>query len=230
MSNEGEMATQESDPASNLRRRKLVECAQEKIEQGNSFVSLNYLDKNTCYSLGATKEENPVCRPLPGPKTPLVEADFDAELRCCCCFPARRRGCGSVVVAVEVETVPWPYSTCKTPCFHSKQCVLPHSTVFNVNANKLFKQISQFLSYSLLKAAEEYHLPKILKESKGGGLKEFLVQDFQSYEGSEDEEHFFTTEERQWLVLRLLESIRAKVSDTEAVSGLTLLEGQPIGT
>jgi hypothetical protein len=34
MSNEGEMATQESDPTSNLRRRKLVECAQEKIEQG----------------------------------------------------------------------------------------------------------------------------------------------------------------------------------------------------
>ena len=34
MSNEGEMATQESDAASHLRRRKLVECAQEKIEQG----------------------------------------------------------------------------------------------------------------------------------------------------------------------------------------------------
>lgn len=81
----------------------------------------------------------------------------------------------------------------------------------------------------LLKAAEEYHLPKILKENKGGGLKEFLVQDLQSYEGFENEEHFFTTEERQWLVLRLLESIRARKNDIEAIPGLGLLEGQPIG-
>lgn len=81
-----------------------------------------------------------------------------------------------------------------------------------------------------MKAAEEYHLPKTLKESRGGGLKEFLVQDFQLYEGADDEEHFFTTNERQWLVLRLLESIRAKASDVSAIPGLTLLQGQPIGT
>lgn len=81
-----------------------------------------------------------------------------------------------------------------------------------------------------MKAAEEYHLPKTLKESRGGGLKEFLVQDFQLYEGADDEEHFFTTNERQWLVLRLLESIRAKASDVNAIPGLTLLQGQPIGT
>lgn len=83
--------------------------------------------------------------------------------------------------------------------------------------------------FSLLKAAEEYHLPKALKESKGGGLKEFFVQDFLSYEGAPHEERFFTTEERQWLVLRLLESIRAKSNDVNVVPGLTLLEGQPIG-
>lgn len=80
-----------------------------------------------------------------------------------------------------------------------------------------------------MKAAEGYHLPKALKQSKGGGLKEFSVQDAQSFEGSDSEEHFFTSEERQWLVLRLLESIRARPSDTKALSGITLLEGQPIG-
>lgn len=82
---------------------------------------------------------------------------------------------------------------------------------------------------SLLKGAEEYHLPKALKEDKGGGLKEFFVQDFSSYEGSNDEKSFFTTEERQWLVLRLLESIRARSSDLNAVPELNLIEGQPIG-
>lgn len=80
----------------------------------------------------------------------------------------------------------------------------------------------------LLNAAEEYHLPKSLKAIKGGGVKEFYVQDFQSYEGSEDEKNFFTSEERQWLILRLLESIRAKSSDSSAIPDLPLLKGQPI--
>ncbi|XP_030764721.1 anoctamin-8 isoform X2 [Sitophilus oryzae] len=80
----------------------------------------------------------------------------------------------------------------------------------------------------LLKAAEEYHLPKRLKQCKGGGLKEFFVQEFQSYEGSDNEEQFFTTEERQWLVLRLLEGIRAKKEELNTVNNITLLEGQPI--
>nr|CAI5824442.1 unnamed protein product [Callosobruchus analis] len=81
---------------------------------------------------------------------------------------------------------------------------------------------------TLLKAAEEYHLYKALKADKGGGLKEFCVQDLLSYENSYDKEHFFTSEERQWLILRILESIRAKNTDSDAVPGLTLIEGQPI--
>lgn len=81
----------------------------------------------------------------------------------------------------------------------------------------------------MLKAAEDYHLPKALKVDKGGGLKEFFVQDFLSYEGSHNEQYFFTSEERQWLVLRLLEGIRAKSIDIGQISDLNLIEGQPIG-
>lgn len=55
------------------------------------------------------------------------------------------------------------------------------------------------------------------------------MQDAQRFEGEENEERFFTTQERQWLVLRLLESIRAKLSDRDALPGVVLLEGQPIG-
>ncbi|KAL1514375.1 hypothetical protein ABEB36_003643 [Hypothenemus hampei] len=80
----------------------------------------------------------------------------------------------------------------------------------------------------LLKAAEQYHLSKALKQSKGGGLKEFFVQDYESYEGSEDADHFFTTEERQWLVLRLIEGVRSGKEDTTLIPNVTLLEGQPI--
>lgn len=64
---------------------------------------------------------------------------------------------------------------------------------------------------------------------KGGGLKEFSRQDIPCFEGSDKEQTFFTTEERQWLVLRILESIRAKPSDVNSLPGLDLLEGQPIG-
>lgn len=86
-----------------------------------------------------------------------------------------------------------------------------------------------FLVLRLLKAAEEYHLPKALKPSKGGGLKEFSIQDIECFEHSDKEQIFFTTEERQWLVLHILESIRAKSTDVNSLPGLHFLEGQPIG-
>ncbi|XP_050315766.1 anoctamin-8 isoform X2 [Anthonomus grandis grandis] len=80
----------------------------------------------------------------------------------------------------------------------------------------------------LKRAAEDYHLTKPLKQFKGGGLKEFFLQDYEFYEGAEDEQTFFTSEERQWLVVRLLESVRARREDISAIPGVTLLEGQPI--
>lgn len=83
----------------------------------------------------------------------------------------------------------------------------------------------------LLKAAEEHHLPKPLRAARGGGLKEFSLQDAQCFEDSENENTFFTTQERQWLLLKSLEGIRAKASDREALSDAPLgpqplLEGQ----
>lgn len=93
----------------------------------------------------------------------------------------------------------------------------------------LLKYCYDYKCFRLLKAAEEYHLPKALKVDKGGGLKEVFVQDYLSYEGSHNDQCFFTSEERQWLVLRLLESIRAKSSDLGQIPDLNLIEGQPIG-
>lgn len=71
-------------------------------------------------------------------------------------------------------------------------------------------------------------MPKELKETQGGGLKEFSVAEVRCFENSEAEGTFFSTQERQWLVLRILESIRAKKSDLVNVRGANLLEGQPI--
>ncbi|XP_018328855.1 anoctamin-8 [Agrilus planipennis] len=80
----------------------------------------------------------------------------------------------------------------------------------------------------LIKAAEEFHLPKQLKASKGGGLKEFAIKDSHCFENFENDDLFFTSQEKQWLQLRLLESIRCEKSDLEAFSELNLVEGQPI--
>ncbi|KAB0803967.1 hypothetical protein PPYR_00937 [Photinus pyralis] len=80
----------------------------------------------------------------------------------------------------------------------------------------------------LLKAAEDFHLPKQVLSIRGGGLKEFTVRDLHSFVNADNEETFFTSQERQWLVLRLLESIRANISDLNVVPDVTLLEGQPI--
>ncbi|XP_014250466.1 anoctamin-8 [Cimex lectularius] len=78
----------------------------------------------------------------------------------------------------------------------------------------------------LLKAAEEVHLPKSLKSGHGGGLKEFVQAEADYFEGIEDSETFFSTQERQYLVLHLLQTLRA--SDGDTLSGLKLIDGQPI--
>lgn len=57
-------------------------------------------------------------------------------------------------------------------------------------------------------------------------MKEFSIQEAHSFDGVDNENSFFSTQERQWLVLRLLQSIRATENDT--LQGLNLLEGQPI--
>lgn len=79
-----------------------------------------------------------------------------------------------------------------------------------------------------MKAAEEYHLPKTLHSTRGGGLKEFVIQESQCFENVDDEKLFFTTQERQWLILKLLEGLRARASDKEAIPNQTLLDGQLI--
>lgn len=65
-------------------------------------------------------------------------------------------------------------------------------------------------------------------------MKEFIVQDVHFFDNSESEFDFFPTQERQWLVLRILESIRAKRTDLINIKcgdgdlmG-NLLDGQPI--
>lgn len=82
------------------------------------------------------------------------------------------------------------------------------------------------LNFSLLKAAEEIHLPKALKSEHGGGMKEFVLSDAQSFTGIDSEEHFFTSQERQYLVLHLLHTLRADSCDN--IAGLKLIDGQAI--
>ncbi|XP_017753327.1 PREDICTED: anoctamin-8 isoform X3 [Eufriesea mexicana] len=80
----------------------------------------------------------------------------------------------------------------------------------------------------LLKAAEEVHLPKTLRQEFGGGLKEFVGSESSCFEGSDDEARFFTTQERQSLVLHLLHTLRAGPQDLHSLSGLKMVEGQAI--
>ena len=82
------------------------------------------------------------------------------------------------------------------------------------------------LFLSLLKAAEEVHLPKRLQQEYGGGLKEFVCSEAKCFEGSDKEAHFFTTQERQSLVLHLLHTLRAGPNDS--LPDLKLVEGQAI--
>jgi len=74
-----------------------------------------------------------------------------------------------------------------------------------------------------MKAAQDVHLPKQI--IGGGGLREFILSEMNTFEGIEDNFNFFTMQERQALILYVLNTLRVQNCDwlTE------LVEGQPLG-
>lgn len=80
----------------------------------------------------------------------------------------------------------------------------------------------------LLKAAEEVHLPKKLRQEFGGGHKEFVISEKHCFDSSDDEERFFAMQERQSLVLHLLHTLRANSHDVTSLPDLKLVDGQAI--
>lgn len=102
---------------------------------------------------------------------------------------------------------------------------------------RLFKN-----DHRIFTAAEEARLPKRLKKELGGALKEFTTRESHCFaqiqqstvatkEGEvESSPTLFTSQERQWLVLQVLHSLRAGPSDMEALKGNAVVdEGQSIG-
>uniref|UniRef100_A0A1I8PCQ7 Anoctamin n=1 Tax=Stomoxys calcitrans TaxID=35570 RepID=A0A1I8PCQ7_STOCA len=84
----------------------------------------------------------------------------------------------------------------------------------------------------LFRAAEEARLPKRLRPDLGGALREFTTREshcFQQIKSDDGNTALFTSQERQWLVLQVLQGLRAGQSDIEALQGRAALEeGQSI--
>ncbi|EDV26289.1 uncharacterized protein TRIADDRAFT_22642, partial [Trichoplax adhaerens] len=79
---------------------------------------------------------------------------------------------------------------------------------------------------NLLQAAEQLSMRKRLKQSHGGGWKEFNLEESKMFLNIENSNDFFTTRERQTIVFKMVEEIRAEHGDS--VGRLVLIEGEPI--
>ncbi|PIK54087.1 putative anoctamin-8-like isoform X2 [Apostichopus japonicus] len=79
---------------------------------------------------------------------------------------------------------------------------------------------------SLMRGAEAMGISKAVKEEYGGGLMEFSTAEKVMFQGIEDEDTFFISQERQSILHYLLQNIRA--TQSEAFEKFKLLEGQPI--
>ncbi|KAM7354208.1 anoctamin 8 white walker isoform 3-T6 [Cochliomyia hominivorax] len=84
----------------------------------------------------------------------------------------------------------------------------------------------------LFRAAEEARLPKRLRPDLGGALREFTTREshcFQQIKSDTGNTSLFTSQERQWLVLQVLQGLRAGQTDIEALQGRAAVEeGQSI--
>lgn len=86
--------------------------------------------------------------------------------------------------------------------------------------------------YRLYKAAEEARLPKRLRADLGGALKEFTYRESHCFAQAKEDgaATLFTSQERQWLVLQVLQGLRAGRNDLESLQGRAAVEeGQSIG-
>lgn len=87
--------------------------------------------------------------------------------------------------------------------------------------------------FRLFKAAEEARLPKRLRPELGGALREFTTREshcFSQIKNSDGTLTLFTSQERQWLVLQVLQGLRAGENDLDALQdSASVAEGQSIG-
>ncbi|XP_047486839.1 anoctamin-8-like [Penaeus chinensis] len=105
---------------------------------------------------------------------------------------------------------------------------LPELTV-GVKNHQATNSYALYLSASydgLIKGGEEMRLVKRTKVEYGGGLRELSHTELAIFQGVEDGGTFFSTLERQSIVLHLLHSLRAP--QEESVEGTTFREGQAI--
>nr|XP_015927771.1 anoctamin-8 isoform X2 [Parasteatoda tepidariorum] len=79
---------------------------------------------------------------------------------------------------------------------------------------------------NLLKGAEEERLRKPLKPQFGGGMKEFVYEERECFNQSENRDVFLSSQERQSIILNLLHGLRA--SDKDELVHIKFIEGQPI--
>lgn len=70
-------------------------------------------------------------------------------------------------------------------------------------------------------------LKKRLKSEHGGQLRDFFLEDAVMYDLVEEPSLFFTSQERQQIVLHLLNNIR--LNYTQKIEGHILVYGQAIG-
>lgn len=73
-----------------------------------------------------------------------------------------------------------------------------------------------------MKAAQDVHLPKQIVG--GGGLREFILSEMNTFEGIEDCSNFFTMQERQSLIMYVLNTRRVQNCDWLP----DLVDGQPL--
>lgn len=105
-----------------------------------------------------------------------------------------------------------------------------------VRAHESTKRTAFYISAPtnvLFKAAEEYRLPKRLRSDLGGALRDFTTRESHCFEQIKDDDgkiSLFTSQERQWLVLQVLQGLRANSSDMAMLQGKAQVdEGQSIG-
>lgn len=79
---------------------------------------------------------------------------------------------------------------------------------------------------SLLCGAEELGISKPVRSEYGGGMKEFVFEDQDCFEGVLEEKHFLNSQERQSIVYHMLNNLRA--TEGEEVEGIKFLQGEPI--
>ncbi|XP_075241545.1 anoctamin-8-like isoform X3 [Convolutriloba macropyga] len=179
-------------------------------------------------SLGSTNNSSPTLRPRFGGKRRMAILQPRWTVPPAWCSVTKPSSFTEVVMILNIKTNSDSADDLRCADWLRKKLV---DTKLDIRVGDHNGSIAFFISANyqvLLSQSEESRMRKELKPEYGGGLNEITLDQVDFFLNVESEDLFFSSQERQFLILDILNGIKAAEDEETPFTNIRFLEDQPI--